>query len=664
MIPEFANMISWWQWLIIGAVPPAIIALYFLKQRQPLEVPSTYLWHKSVEDLHVNSIWQRLRRNLLLFLQLLAVLLLALALLRPNWHGRKLIGERFIFLVDNSASMQANDVSPTRLEEAKRRTAELIEEMKPDDVAMVISFSDGARVEQSFTGNRSRLLQAVKDIEPTQRSTSLREALKVASGLANPGRSSADRTDVQVAEAKPAELFIMSDGRFPAVENFSLGNLQPTFVPIGIPEAANVAITALSVRRGETNADMLQAFARLDNCGQRDITVSMDLLLDDKLIDSDRQEVPAGEGVPVTFDLTAVDEGVLKLKIESKDDLSLDNEAWTVLKPSRQASVLLITSGNDPLKWAMQTELAGEMIDLRIEPPEYVEGKEYTALVSGGAFDLVVYDRCSPKKMPQANTLFIGSLPSDGRWSAEAEVGRPEIIDIAASHPLMQWIDLGDVILAGGTPLKPPGKAAVLIDSDAGPMAAIAPREAFEDTVLGFVIVGESDDGDGGVDRYFGTNLPFRTSFTSFVLNMFDYIGNNESLDTGGFHPGETVEIDAVIPKAKFAVKTPQGRDVGGETDRLGKLHFTETDSLGVYAVNCDGKKMHPFAVNLCDTAESNIAFDLNKDGDPTVKIGYVELAGQADWTPGRREIWQLLVGLGLAVLLLEWYIYNRRVYL
>ena len=25
------NMLSWWQWMILAAVPPAIIALYFLK---------------------------------------------------------------------------------------------------------------------------------------------------------------------------------------------------------------------------------------------------------------------------------------------------------------------------------------------------------------------------------------------------------------------------------------------------------------------------------------------------------------------------------------------------------------------------------------------------------------------------------------------------------
>ena len=82
----FTSMLKPWQWLILALVPPAIIALYFLKlRRQPLEVPSTYLWQRTIEDLHVNSIWQRLRQNLLLLLQLIMIGLLILACFRPSW---------------------------------------------------------------------------------------------------------------------------------------------------------------------------------------------------------------------------------------------------------------------------------------------------------------------------------------------------------------------------------------------------------------------------------------------------------------------------------------------------------------------------------------------------------------------------------------------------
>ena len=119
---DFINSLNLWQWIVLGLVPAAILALYFLKlKRQPLEVPSTYLWSRTIEDLHVNSIWQRLRQSLLLFLQLLLIALLMLACLRPGWRGAQLVGNRFIFLVDTSASMSATDIEPTRLEAAKQQ---------------------------------------------------------------------------------------------------------------------------------------------------------------------------------------------------------------------------------------------------------------------------------------------------------------------------------------------------------------------------------------------------------------------------------------------------------------------------------------------------------------------------------------------------------------
>jgi uncharacterized protein with von Willebrand factor type A (vWA) domain len=140
-------------------------------KRQPLEVPSTYLWSRTIEDLHVNSIWQRLRQSLLLLLQLLFLLLLIFACLRPGWRGARLTGDRFVFVVDTSASMSATDVEPSRLEAAKRQIVSMIDEMGSDDVAMVISFSDGARIEQSFTSSRSALRQKVNAIKATNRTT-------------------------------------------------------------------------------------------------------------------------------------------------------------------------------------------------------------------------------------------------------------------------------------------------------------------------------------------------------------------------------------------------------------------------------------------------------------------------------------------------------------
>src|SRR5688572_11541359 len=168
------NALSPWHWAALAAVPPAIVLLYFLKlERLPMQVPSTYLWSRTIEDLHVNSIWQRLRQSLLLFLQLLLILLAILACLRPGWRSSKPKDSRIIYLIDSSASMSATDIAPTRLDEAKRRAIQLIDQMESGDVAMVISFSDRAVVEQSFTDNRGLLRQKVNRIKATNHRSDL-----------------------------------------------------------------------------------------------------------------------------------------------------------------------------------------------------------------------------------------------------------------------------------------------------------------------------------------------------------------------------------------------------------------------------------------------------------------------------------------------------------
>ena len=456
-----------------GGAAGDYFAVFLKLKRRPIEVPSTYLWHKSTEDLHVNSIWQRLRRNLLLFLQLLIIALAVGALLRPSWQGTKLIGNRFIFLVDNSASMTAIDVKPTRLDEAKRQVGALVDQMRSGDVAMLISFCDSARVEQSFTDNRQLLHQALDAIQPTCRTTSLLEALKLAAGLANPGRSAEGFSDVRVAEAMPASLYIFSDGRFGPVAGFALGNLEAKFVPIGSPDARNVGITAFSVRRNESKPDRLQAFARLENFGSETVKVPLELFLDDRLIDADTAEVQPKESRGVSFDLEAVNSGVLKLKATTDDQFDLDDVAYAVVNPPRRSHVLLVTPGNEPLRLALRTQEAAEMADVQIELARFLKTKGYKDQAAAGGWQLAIFDRCRPERMPAANTLFIGSLPPEGGWSAGAKTGSPQIIDVETAHPLLQWIDMGDVLVGEATPLVIPRGGRVLVDSDAGPLLAL-----------------------------------------------------------------------------------------------------------------------------------------------------------------------------------------------
>ncbi len=653
MWPLWTNMLSGWQWAALLAIPPAIVALYFLRlRRQPLEVPSTYLWLKSIEDLHVNSLWQRMRQSLLLFLQLLLIALAMLALLRPNWQSSQLTGGRYIFLIDTSASMASRDVKPTRLEEAKRQATALIEKMKTGDKAMVISFSDRARVEQPYTDNRKELRRRLAEIKQTDRSTSITEALNVASGLANPGRSATDISDEQVAEAMPAQLFILSDGRFASVENFNLGNLNPVFRPIGSAAAENLAIAAFSTRTPEDQANKLQAFARLDSFARAERRVHCELYLGGELIDASEVDVPAGKSSGVTFDLENLGTGVLELRATTEDVLPLDDTAWTVINPPRKARVLLVSATpNEPLTFALSTENSQRLADVTIKDAEYLKGPEYQAQAAAGEYDLIIYDRCQPTRMPQANTLFIGQLPPEPTdWTAEATAEVPQIIDVDRAHPLMHFLELGDVLVSRGMPLKAPPGGTVLLHSSAGPLFAIAPRQTFEDAVLGFELYGEKIQ----------TNWMVRLSFPVFILNVLEYLGGQaqSQLHQSNLHPGESVNLRLETDAPRLTVQTPSHERMQIERTSGGTYPFTSTGQLGVYEAIASGKIVQRFAVNLFDPGES----DIRARAD--LKIGHTQVTGQRQVETTRREAWKWLLLVALGVLLAEWYIYNRRVYL
>src|SRR5271155_2183531 len=229
---EFNSPLGMGSWFVLAGVPVGIIALYFLKlRRRPVKVPSTILWRRSLEDLHVNSLFQRLRRNLLLFLQLLAVALAMLALAGPRMKGSSGQGQRFVLLIDSSASMAATDGAPSRLGKAKQAAKKVVSEMDADDLAMVIKFGDSAQVVSNYTGDRRALLQRIDSIEPSQSTTSLREGLQVAAGLANPSKQIGE--GVVASSVVTPKLLIYTDGGFADVEGFSLGNLEPEVVIIG-----------------------------------------------------------------------------------------------------------------------------------------------------------------------------------------------------------------------------------------------------------------------------------------------------------------------------------------------------------------------------------------------------------------------------------------------
>ncbi|HEV3138508.1 MAG TPA: hypothetical protein VGZ26_11405, partial [Pirellulales bacterium] len=464
-----------------------------------------------------------------------------------------------------------------------------------------------------------------------------------------------ESSDTQAAEGMSAVLYIFSDGKFPDVEGFSLGSLEPVFVPIGQPDAPNLGIVSFSTRRREDKKDQLQAFARLQNSGPEPVTAEMELFLDDALLDAAKVEIkPHGSGA-VVFDLGDLHSGSLKLRTRPGGALSLDDEAWATVDPPTRSRVLLVTPGNDALELALGTKSALELAEIEIGKPDVLESQQYQEKSASGYFALVIYDQCQPREMPDADTLFIGRLPPGPSWTAGEKVPAPQIIDVDTAHPLMQLIELGNVKFAEGMPLKLPPGGTVLIDSDAGALFAIAPRGGFEDAVLGAEIVGTDEQGQ----RYANTDWPLRLSFPVFMLNALRYFsGTGTAAATASVQPGHSITLRIGSAAKTITVRAPSCKSIALKREKAETFSFSGTEELGIYRVQEPKQEPRRFVVNLFDSSES----DINPRPDGAIRIGHVKVEGQSGWHGARRELWKLLLLGALGVLCLEWYVYNSRI--
>lgn len=663
-----------WQWLLLGGVATGIVLLYFLKlKRQPLTVPSTYLWSRTIEDIHVNSLLQRLRRSLLLFLQLFVVGLAALALLRPGWQSSDQRDRRLIFLLDTSASMRATDVpdAPSRFEVARGLIRERIDRMHETDVAMLIAFNDRAEVLQSFTSDRNRLREALRAAQPTNRPTNILDALRAAAGLANPNRArDADSTlEAPVATAKPADLLIFSDGGFGDVPEFDLQNLRAMYVPVGTEDAANVGIIAFHAQRNPEAPEQIEAFARVVNTGKQAVELDATLSLDGRFQDAVALQLDPQQEVGLPFQLTSVDAMELKLVLEVndasgkpriRDDLAIDNVAHAAIAPLRTISVLLVSPGNRPLELALQTEQTGKLCRVETVTPDYLGSKAYAKRVVEGMDELIIFDRCQPDRMPACNTVMIGSVPPTG-WQREALQTPLFLIDIDRTHPLMRFLELYTLQIVQGHPLQGPPGGLDLLASDQGPVMILAPRDGYQDLVLGFEILSQTPDG-----MVFNSDWPVQRSWPVFVLNLLRHLGGAIDSDAApSYRPGETVVLRVDNRFQQLELQTPAGGRVPTAVEPGGNVPIIDTEATGLYQLTADGQTLAAFTINLFDQQESNIAMAAVRSIGSGGPIGSQDATDAAidgsSQVAARGELWRLLLLLAVVCLSAEWIYYTRR---
>ncbi len=712
---------------------PALVILYFLKlRRRDVEISSTFLWKKAIQDLQANAPFQKLRRNILLLLQLLALGALLAAVGQPQLRGVEGLVKKQVLLIDASASMRAKDATDasgqaaTRLDAAKEAALGVIDSMAAPgwfenaadaSQAMVVVFDRLARIAQPFTADKQLLRKAIQDIQPSDVPTSVAEAWQLVEAQA-PRVAVLDEKTGKSYQGPPGpvgHIHLFSDGRLNDPETMTPhADDGFTFHPFGKEDAANVAIVSVRAARSIEQPNQLSVFVGLQSTARVARTQQVELLLDgvpllikDVAIDSAKPPLSTAESTSATagapgagapgssgttantsanntsgnttwtpsttgtvFTLDRPQGGVVGVRLvrraSDEDTLDRDDRAFLVVPPAKQLSIAVVTKGS--VLWP--DVLAGKSVakfDV-MSPAEFEAKKSDPAALA--AFDVWVLDGIFPLATDTASTptsgpvsmlpgrfLVLNALPPPGMGVKDLGAAPPGgIIGWKRDHPALRGIVL-DGLLIG---------ASRLITLDKG-----APAKEIATSEGGPAILDVADGSSRAIVVCFDpmeSNWPFLESFPVTMSQCIDVLG-----DVGGelgrvVRTGDILRDRVPLAAKDVRVILPGGGATPTTPASDGQINVGPLRELGIHTLQWDGprgpsdgeiagKAARPFAVNLLDAKESDIT------PMRTLNLASREVRGaENERASSPRRLWPWLVLSMLALLILEWYIYNRRV--
>jgi len=603
---------------------PLLLLLYVLKlRRKTYVVSSSLLWEQAIEDMKANTLFQRLRRNLLLPLQVIFLTLAVFALARPFLHGETSMAENIILIMDCSASMKSTDAGGTRFEAAKSDAAKLLAEFGSGDRMMIIEARSSPGIASGFNSDKLQLLDALDKMQPADTSSDLSGAIQLASSIAR--------------DMQKSEIVILSDGAGMDGQQHDLRETsgRVRFIKFGREDAGNVGIIALEVGQSYVDSSERQLFVALKNFGDAEKrSLLLELYHNEDLIDVRELNLSPNERRSVIFNGLRYTDGIIKVAIDIDDYLEVDNNAYYVIASPGLHRVLLVSTGNIFLEEAIRTSSAEVEIS-REEPELYSSDEEY---------DLIVFDVFIPDELPGKNLIFVnpqGDLPF-GKLMGHSD--NPSVIDWDRNHPVMRFVELLGLRVARGSNYEMPPWMMPLVESDTATLAWLGEHDGQRVVVLPF-------DVQPGASSNFSV-LP---AFPIFFSNALKWLAETDIYHRQ-LRPGEPLKFSLPVTTTGKAVtiRKPDGKEVNLQPETDNAI-FNDTDRVGVYEITGEGLSER-FAVNLLDESESDI-----RPADK-IEVAGQEIASSTIYEVSNREIWRILVLAALALLAVEWWVYHRRI--
>jgi len=632
-------------WLLLLIVP--LVLFYFLKLKRTRQViPSLYLWRQVIRDNRVNSPFQRLKRNLLLLLQILLLLLAVSAATQPYWLGRPSRLRRLPILIDCSASMGAKDADgKSRLDLAKAEARKQIDGMLPGQELCLIAFSRTARLLEGFTGNRRLLLAALDRLAVEDVPSSIEAPLRMAQAMA--------RT------ADFDEVLLYSDGNFPPRADFEL-SFKVDYQRLR-PAGANLGITAFNATRSREGDWAI--FISVEGSSDADGAARLVIRQGGEEVAKERLSVAKGQAERVALHIRGERAASLTATLEpdSFDSLAADNVAYLDLPTSRPLRVFASPT------LATYRHALRAIPSIQVSPPDRegeapVEPRRPKGDGSAGAspsqegaaptgsFDLAITDR-EPDLGIDARVFFtVGILPHDLRSLATKDPKGTEIVDWRRTSELLQHVELSELVILDSMRSSEgvsPGDYEkldydILAYGQRGPLLL----ERRRGPSIAYHLLFHSDR----------STLPYRVAFPILVTNVVQMAMAQAGLAKAeGAHTGVLPPVP-LKPARTYSIEGPTGPSRQEQADENGLLAGISAPRVGRYRILEGDAERLSIGASLLSPSESRLAsveqLQFNED-----------LSVRASGRPPRadRTFWWTLAFLGFFVLLGEWWYFNRK---
>ena len=415
-MPQIANLSA----LALAGLALPIVVFYILKVRlRRAPVATIMFWRQIFEEKKPRSLWQTLRHLLSLLLQIAFLLLLVFALAEPFFPWDSRTAKRLVLVVDNSASMNANDLKPSRFAKAKLEGRELIDNLRFRDEMAIISSSGQPRVFSGLTGHQRTLKEALEAIPSSDGPTNVSQAVELAKRL--------------LADHANKKIVVLTDGGFPEVEKLAKDkDVQIVGVAAKTP---NVAITMFQVRRSLLDPIGYEILTEVANNSEEKVECRLEIDLEDEPVDVVPLNLAPKEKWRQVFEKTSAEGGRLKATINRSDALAADNSAWAILPVREYQNVTLVTPGNLFLEKVLE---ALPLVKLNVV-------KEAPKTVAPGT--IVIYHRVVPESLPSGRIMVIEPERSSPLWTAGEKLPNPIVSKQDRDSPLMMHVRLDNILM-------------------------------------------------------------------------------------------------------------------------------------------------------------------------------------------------------------------------